>query len=125
MKQDIYPKISIVLNIILGLAVIYMFVFSGKDKVERYEAEISRLETENQFMMSKYTELENLNSESKDRVIMIDDKLKDVNKSLISVNKELKKIEKNGKKDKVDFVNNLHNDSVAVEFTKYLQRRSR
>ena len=68
MKSDLYPKISIALNIILGLAVVYMFVFhKGKD-ITRYEAEISRLETENEFVLKQYNELDKMNQESIDRV---------------------------------------------------------
>jgi uncharacterized protein YoxC len=125
MKSDLYPKISIALNIILGLAVVYMFVFhKGKD-ITRYEAEISRLETENEFVLKQYNELGKMNQESIDRVTAIDTKISGVNKSLNNVNKELKRLERNGKKDKEDFVNHLSDDSVAIEFTKYIQRRNK
>jgi len=125
MKSDLYPKISIALNIILGLAVVYMFVFhKGKD-ITRYEAEISRLETENEFVLKQYNELDKMNQESIDRVTAIDTKISGVNKSLNAVNKELKRLERNGKKDKEDFVNHLSDDSVAIEFTKYIQRRNK
>jgi predicted nuclease with TOPRIM domain len=125
MKTDIYPKISIVLNILLGLAVVYMFVFHKGDAIKKYEAEISRLETENVFMLKKYDELSKLNQESINRVTDIDTKINGVNKSLNTVNKELKRLEGNGKKDKEDFVNRLSNDSVAIEFTNYIQRRNK
>jgi hypothetical protein len=125
MKSDLYPKISIALNITLGLAVVYMFVFhKGKD-ITRYEAEISRLETENEFVLKQYNELDKMNQESIDRVTAIDTKISGVNKSLNAVNKELKRLERNGKKDKEDFVNHLSDDSVAIEFTKYIQRRNK
>jgi uncharacterized protein YoxC len=125
MKSDLYPKISIALNIILGLAVVYMFVFhKGKD-ITRYEAEISRLETENEFVLKQYNELGKMNQESIDRVTAIDTKISGVNKSLNNVNKELKRLERNGKKDKEDFVNHLSDDSVAIQFTKYIQRRNK
>ena len=125
MNTDIYPKISIVLNFILGLAVVYMFVFHKGDAIKKYEAEISRLETENVFMLKKYDELSKLNQESINRVTDIDTKINGVNKSLNTVNKELKRLEGNGKKDKEDFVNRLSHDSVAIEFTKYIQRRDK
>lgn len=124
-SDSTYIKISIGLNVILGLLVLYMFVFSNTTEVKRYEAEISRLETENRFLIDKYDELTMSNDESKERVKVIDGKINDVSKSLINVNRELKKIEKNGRKDKEDYVNGLSDDSVAVEFTNYLQRRNK
>ena len=66
-----------------------------------------------------------MNQESIDRVTAIDTKISGVNKSLNAVNKELKRLERNGKKDKEDFVNHLSDDSVAIEFTKYIQRRNK
>jgi predicted nucleic acid-binding Zn-ribbon protein len=102
-----------------------MFVFHKGEAIEKYEAEISRLNTENEFIMTRYVELEKLTEQSNDRVIVLDDKLSVINSQLTTVNKEIKKFNKDGKKDKEDFVSNLHNDSISVEFTNYLQRRSR
>jgi len=122
-----YTKLSLIMNGVMTLlligALVYFLVFHESPIIERYQSEIATLKTKNEQLVTDFENLQKEKEISKKITEQLDKGLNNINKELKSVNYEIYILNKNRNK-KEPFVNNLPNDSIAGEFTKYLQRRN-
>jgi len=122
-----YTKLSLIMNGVMTLLLIgtlvYFLVFHESPIIERYQSEIATLKTKNEQLITDFENLQKEKEISKKITEQLDKGLNNINKELKSVNYEIYILNKNRNK-KEPFVNNLPNDSIAGEFTKYLQRRN-
>ena len=122
-----YTKLSLIMNGVMTLLLIgtlvYFLVFHESPIIERYQSEIATLKTKNEQLVTDFENLQKEKEISKKITEQLDKGLNNINKELKSVNYEIYILNKNRDK-KEPFVNNLPNDSIAGEFTKYLQRRN-
>lgn len=122
-----YTKLSLIMNGVMTLLLIgtlvYFLVFHESPVIERYQSEIATLKTKNEQLVTDFENLQKEKEISKKITEQLDKGLNNINKELKSVNYEIYILNKNRNK-KEPFVNNLPNDSIAGEFTKYLQRRN-
>lgn len=122
-----YTKLSLIMNGVLTLlftgTLVYFLVFHESSIIERYQSEIATLTTKNEQLATDFENLQKEKDKSKKITEKLDKSLDNINKELKSVNYEIYILNKNRNK-KEPFVNNLPNDSIAGEFTKYLQRRN-
>jgi peptidoglycan hydrolase CwlO-like protein len=122
-----YTKLSLIMNGVMTLLLIgtlvYFLVFHESPIIERYQSEIATLKTKNEQLVTDFENLQKEKEISKKITEQLDKGLNNINKELKSVNYEIYILNKNRNK-KEPFVNNLPNDSIASEFTKYLQRRN-
>lgn len=122
-----YTKLSLIMNGVMTLLLIgtlvYFLVFHESPIIERYQSEIATLKTKNEQLVTDFENLQKEKEISKKITEQLDKGLNNINKELKSVNYEIYILNKNRNK-KEPFVNNLPNDSIAGEFTKYLQRRN-
>ena len=98
-------------------------IFHESPIIERYQSEIATLKTKNEQLVIDFENLQKEKEISKKITEQLDKGLTNITKELKSVNYEIYILNKNRNK-KEPFVNNLPNDSIAGEFTKYLQRRN-
>ena len=122
-----YTKLSLIMNGVMTLLLIgtlvYFLVFHESPIIERYQSEIATLKTKNEQLVIDFENLQKEKETSKKITEQLDKGLDNITKELKSVNYEIYILNKNRNK-KEPFVNNLPNDSIAGEFTKYLQRRN-
>jgi peptidoglycan hydrolase CwlO-like protein len=112
-----------VMTLLLIGTLVYFLVFHESPIIERYQSEIATLKTKNEQLVTDFENLQKEKEISKKITEQLDKGLNNINKELKSVNYEIYILNKNRDK-KEPFVNNLPNDSIAGEFTKYLQRRN-
>jgi len=125
-KTD-YTKLSLIMNGVMALllvgTLIYFLVFHESPVIERYQAEIATLKTKNEQLINDFDKIQKEKEISKKITEKLDKGLDNITKELKTVNYEIYILNKNRNK-KEPFVSNLPNDSIAGEFTKYLQRRN-
>jgi len=115
---------SIIGNVLLVVVLILFIVFGRTKPIEEYDAEIATLTTINIGLEEKNEELSGIKDGYDEDIAKYDEDLTKVSKELLISNAEIKRL--NGLRDGIpNFVGELPNDSVAGEFTRYLQRRTK
>jgi predicted Zn-dependent protease len=123
------PKViwgSIIVNVILIIAVILLAVLRPSKPIEEYEVEITKLETLNEVMAKDNVNLAKTVEKSNSKIKVIEGEREAMVKQLTLNEIELKRLKNkritNGKNPPSV---KHHPDSVAIEITNYLKRRTK
>jgi len=116
--------VSVLLNVLLGVGLALFIAFGRTKPIEKYEGEIATLTTLNEGLETQNSRLFNENVASNKREEILDEIMLSLTEELAngkSVIEYLIKLKENGK---TDYVNELSDDAIPVEFTAYLKRRA-
>jgi len=116
--------VSMVGNVLLGVALVLFIAFGRNKPVEKYEAEIATLTTINDVLEKDNIKFSKSNKESEKRYKKLDAEHRLTMIDLVRSNEELDRLKKLRPTDgKSDYVDGLSDDAIIGEFTGYLQRR--
>ena len=114
--------VSIIANVLLGAALALFIAFGRTKPIPMYEAEIATLQTKNEQLESENESLSKEKDELDDDIAVFDENLTKVSDELAKSKSEIARLKR--KRNEIpDSVDKLPDDSIAVELTKYLQRR--
>ncbi len=123
-KKNIIIDIKTIVIILLLILVSGLIFFNNSDKeIEKYQQEITNLNTKNKELLLYNDSLENLNLLLSNDVTNLNNKIDDINLKLIS-NEGLIRRLKNKKGEILTNVNVMDADGVASGISDYLKRRN-
>jgi len=115
---------SLIFNALLVVALVLFVIFGRTKPIPKYEAEIATLTTLNNTLLVDNKSLVKTKAKDDDDIAKYDENLIKVSKELIKSKDEIKRL--NRVRHAIpNTVADLPNDSVAGEFTDYLQRRNK
>lgn len=123
-KKNIIIDIKTIVIILLLILVSGLIFFNNSDKeIEKYQQEITNLNTKNKELLLYNDSLKNLNLLLSNDVTNLNNKIDDINLKLIS-NEGLIRRLKNKKGEILTNVNVMDADGVASGISDYLKRRN-
>lgn len=123
-KKNIIIDIKTIVIILLLILVSGLIFFNNSDKeIEKYQQEITNLNTKNKKLLLYNDSLKNLNLLLSNDVTNLNNKIDDINLKLIS-NEGLIRRLKNKKGEILTNVNVMDADGVASGISDYLKRRN-
>jgi cell division protein FtsB len=116
--------ISVGFNILLIIGLVLFIAFGRSKPIPKYEAEIATLTTMNSILEGEIMDLAEDKYNSDETIAKYTKELDELSNELAKSKREIIRLKK--QRDEIpDFIRNLPNDSVAGEFTRYLQRRNK
>lgn len=120
--METYKNILIIFLLILLFSVYYISVAKVDDNIDKEMDTIEKLTKINDSLVSEKDSITTLNKELTNKLIDTKIKLDSINKRLVSVDKDLKKIRH--EKTKINnYVNSLGTNEFSRVFTDYLTTR--
>ena len=118
MKLDI----KTIFILVLGAALVLMFIFKGSKNVDINKDEINRLNLINDSLINTNKELQNSNDSLNVQLVEIQEDISVVSNKIALSRREIQNLEDG--KDKISGnVRKLNADGVAIELSNYLNRR--
>ena len=114
--------IKTIIIVLLGLIIIFMFLFRPSKDISMYEEEINILNQRNKILIEINDSITNLNNLLGDQIILLEKDVETVNGKLTDNEKEINKLKRN-KGEIYKHVNSLDVNGVTRGFSDYLKRK--
>lgn len=114
--------IKTIIIVLLGLIIIFMFLFRPSKDISMYEEEINILNQRNKILIEINDSITNLNNLLGNQIILLEKDVETVNGKLTVNEKEINKLKRN-KGEIYKHVNSLDVNGVTRGFSDYLKRK--